>query len=370
VEKKAVLRATQAIIHLDAFRRNIQAARKKAGPHPKLCVPVKANAYGHGAVAVSRCALEAGAEYLGVATVGEGAELRAAGISAPIFLLSQPLPQELPDIVALGLTPFVSDGDFIDAAAAAPTAGRLTVHLKVDTGMGRLGCRPEEAAALAAKIARSGTLALGGVATHLSVSGSPEPDDMAYTKEQLRRFREAAASIKAAGIDPGLLHAANSGGLVFHEDSYFDMVRPGIFLYGYSPADGVAAEPVMELRSAVTAVKKIKKGEAVSYGRTWVASEDTYIGVIPAGYADGLPRLLSNNHSVSIRGKAYPLAGRICMDQCMVNLGKNPEVRRWDEVVLFGGGFISAAGIAEKIDTISYEVICRIGARVPRVYQG
>jgi len=370
MKEKSVLRATQAIIHLDALRRNIQAAREKAGPHPKLCVPVKANAYGHGAVAVSRCALDAGAEYLGVATVAEGAELRAARIGAPVFLLSQPLPQELADIVALELTPFVSDGDFIDSTArAAAAAGRLTVHLKIDTGMGRLGCRPEEAAALAAKIASSRTLTLGGVATHLSVSDSPDPDDIAYTKEQLRRFREAAASIKAAGIEPGLLHAANSGGLVFHEDSYFDMIRPGIFLYGYSPAGSVPAEPVMELRSALSAIKKIKKGEAVSYGRTWVAPQDTYIGVIPAGYADGLPRLLSNNYSVSIRGKAYPLVGRICMDQCMVNLGATPEVRRWEQVVLFGGGFTSAAGIAEKVNTISYEVVCKISERVPRVYE-
>ena len=350
------------------------AARGKAGSRPKLCVSVKADAYGHGAVPVARCALEAGAEYLAVACVAEGAELRAAGIAAPILLFSQILPEELPEMVSLELTPFVSDEEFIEriAWAAAQAEKQIAVHLKVDTGMGRLGCRPEEAAALAAAIASRKSLTLGGVATHLSASDSLELGDMAYTKEQLRRFREAVASIRKAGIDPGLVHAANSGALVFHDEAFFDMIRPGIFLYGYSPAasvrGGLNAEPVMELRSAVVLVKQVKKGEAVSYGRTWTAPEDTLIGVIAAGYADGFPRLLSNDHSIRIRGKAYPLAGRICMDQCMVNLGAETDVRRGDEAVIFGPGFITAADIAKKLQTIPYEITCNINKRVPRVY--
>ena len=363
------MRATRAIIHLDNFRQNIEAARKKAGPSTRICVPVKADAYGHGAVAISRCALESGAEYLGVATVSEGAELRAAGIAAPVLLLSQPLPDELPDIISGELTPMVSDGEFIDEAgrAARLAKKRLTVHLKIDTGMGRLGCRPEDAPALAAKIVSHGELGLGGTATHFSVSDSLDQDDITYTKEQLRRFREALTCMRKAGLEPGIIHAANSGGVAFHDDSHFDMIRPGIFLYGYSPDAGTA--PVMELRSAVVSIKKIKKGEAVSYGRTWLAQEDTFIGIIPAGYGDGFPRLLSNNHSVRIRGKDYPLAGRICMDQCMIDLGPVPEVQRWDEVTIFGPGFVSAADIAKKINTISYEVTCNINKRVPRVYK-
>ena len=352
----------------------MEAVRKKTGPHPKICVPVKADAYGHGAVAVSRCALEAGAEYLAVATVAEGAELRAAGIAAPILLLSQALPEEAPDIISEKLIPLVSDGAVIEdlGRAAEQAKKRLTLHLKVDTGMGRMGCRPEDAAGLAAKIVSHKSLSLGGTATHLSVSDSSELGDIAYTKEQLRWFRETVASIEKAGIAPGLVHAANSGAFVFHEDAYFDMVRPGIFLYGYSPAgnQGLTAEPVMELRSSVVFVKRAKKGEAISYGRTWVAPEDTFIGVMPAGYADGFPRLLSNNHSVRIRGRAYPLAGRICMDQCMVNLGPETEVQRWDEAVIFGPGFINAGDIAEKLKTIPYEITCNINKRVPRVYVG
>ena len=369
-----IVRATKAIIHLDYLRENIEAARKKAGPNTKICLPVKADAYGHGSVAISRCALDAGVEYLAVSDLGEGAELRAAGITAPILVLSQALPEELPGIVSLELSPIVSDGEFIEEAvrAARQEKKRLSVHLKVDTGMGRLGCRPEDAVALAAKIVSQKELTLAGTATHLSVSDSLELGDMAYTKEQLRRFRESVAALKKAGIDPGLLHAANSGALVFHDEACFDMIRPGIFLYGYSPAasvrGGLNSRPVMELRSAVVQIKRVKKGEAVSYGRTWTAPEDTLIGVIPAGYADGFPRLLSNNHSVRIRDRAYPLVGRICMDQCMVNLGSETEVQRWDDALVFGQGFITAADMAAKLQTIPYEITCNINKRVPRIY--
>jgi alanine racemase len=368
------MRATRAIIHLDNFCRNLETVRKKAGPHCKICVPLKADAYGHGAVPLARSALEAGAEYLAAAAVCEGAELRAAGLSAPVLLFSQALPEELPEIVSLNLIPFVSDREFIRAAGqAARGAGKqLEVHLKVDTGMGRMGCAPEEAAALAEEIASQRGLHLGGMATHLAAADSPESGDRAYTKKQLALFRKAVASVKEAGLEPGIVHAANSGALCFHEDAFFGMIRPGIFLYGYSPARGIPggldAEPVMEFQSAVVYTRTIKRGEAVSYGRTWIAPEDTCIGVIPAGYADGIPRLLSNDHSVLIRGKAYPLTGRICMDQCMVNLGTGGEVKRWDKAVIFGPGFVSAADIARKLRTIPYEITCNINKRVPRVY--
>ena len=376
------MRATKAIIYLGNLRRNIQAARNKVGPHCKICFPVKADAYGHGAVALSRTALDAGVEYLAVAMVSEGADLRSAGINAPLLLFAQAIPEELPEIVSLGLIPLVSDAEFIEKAEkAAEQAGKkLTMHLKVNTGMGRLGCRPEDAASLATKIASSKWLALEGTATHLSVSDSLDPGDIAYTKEQLSRFQEVVASIKKAGVNPGIVHAANSGGVVFHEESYLDMIRPGIFLYGYSPGDQpsnqrvdpsakwLSAEPLMEFRSAVVSIKKAKKGEAISYGRTWIAQEDTLIGVIPAGYADGFPRILSNNYSVQVRGKSYPLAGRICMDQCMINLGKETEVQRWDKAVIFGPSYINAAQVADQIKTIPHEITCNINKRVPREY--
>ena len=365
-------KGTRAIIHLENYRKNIKAAREKIGPHPKICLPVKADAYGHGSIPISRCGLEAGAEYLAVAFVPEALELRAAGITAPILILSQSLPEALGVVLSNDLALMVSDADFIDETAkAAEKAGKkLNVHLKIDTGMRRLGCTPEEAVLLAGKIDSHKWLNLEGIATHLAVSDSLDPGDVAFTKEQLGRFKEAVVSVEKAGINPGIVHAANSGGLVFHEDSYFDMVRPGIYLYGYSPAtgDGLLAEPVMELRSFVSLVKRIKKGEEVSYGRTWTAPEDTFIGVIPIGYADGFSRSLGNNHSVLIRGKTYPMVGRVCMDNTMVNLGPETEVKRWDEVTVFGPGFLSADDIAQKRGTIPYEVTCGISKRVPREY--
>jgi alanine racemase len=371
------MRATKAIIHLDNFRLNLDLARKKAGPDRWICAPVKADAYGHGAVSIARAALEGGTRFLAVATVDEGAELRRAGIRAPILLLSQAMPEEMALAASLGLSPFAGDREAVDLTARAASAGDkvLAVHLKIDTGMGRMGCPPEEAADMARYILEHKNLVLEGCATHLAVSDSPGPDDMAYTRGQIARFREALSSIKDAGIDPGIVHAANSGALVFHEDAYFNMVRPGIFLYGYSPAEGTNREgelpvrPVMELRSAVVLLKRVKKGETLSYGRTWTAPEDTVAGILPVGYADGLPRLLSNKHRVMIRGKAYPLAGRICMDQCLVDLGSGDGIARWEEAVIFGPDAETAAGMARVLGTIPYEITCGISKRVPRVYE-
>jgi alanine racemase len=332
---------------------------------------------------MAKAALEAGASFLAVATVGEGVELRAAGIHAPILLLSIPVPEELPDMLGADLIPLAGGKDFVgEAAAAAEQAGkRLTVHLKVDTGMGRVGCRSEEAAELARFITEHKSLVLGGVATHLAVSDSVAADDIRYTKEQLRRFREAADSIRNAGIDPGIVHAANTGAVCFHDDAFFDMVRPGILLYGYAP-DGAlepvgsldpvdslpAVKPVMEFVSRIVFIKQVRRGETVSYGRTWAADRDTMVATIPAGYGDGLPRRLGNDFQVFIRNRWYPLIGRICMDQFMVDLGPDTDIRRLEEVTIFGGNACSAADIAVQLGTISYEITCGINKRVPRMY--
>jgi alanine racemase len=188
----------------------------------------------------------------------------------------------------------------------------------------------------------------------------------------LGRFAASVAAIREAGIDPGLVHAANTGALAFHEDAFFDMVRPGILLYGYAPAGAekiLPVQPVMELTSSVVFIKRVRKGDSVSYGRTWVADRDTCIATIPVGYGDGLPRRLSGQgFRVRINGAWHPLAGRICMDQCMVDLGPETTVRRWDSVTLFGGDALSAADLAEKLGTISYEITCGINKRAPRVY--
>jgi alanine racemase len=371
---------TRAIIHLDRFVSNFRVIQARTGLHRRICVPVKADAYGHGALQIARVSQEAGAFCLAVATTEEGAELRKTGITLPILLLSQPHPDEIPAIIDTGLTPFVSDGefaDFLDKGARAAKI-RLPVHLKIDTGMGRIGCPAEEAANLAGHIAACAGLELAGTATHLAVSDSAAAQDIVYTQAQAARFREAVSAIRATGIDPGIVHAANSGAVVLHPDAWFDMVRPGILLYGYKPVEEteipdfplepLRAEPVMELRSTVVLIKKVKKGESVSYGRTWTAAEDTNAAVLSIGYADGLPRLASGKWQAVIGGNVYPLIGRICMDQCLVDLGPRPNVRRWDEAVIFGGPARDAAALAQVVGTIPYEITCNINKRVPRVF--
>ena len=374
-------RATRAIIHLGKFAGNFRAIQERVGAGRQVCVAVKADAYGHGALAIARASLEAGASCLGVATVQEGATLRREGIAAPILLFSQPLPEEIPRIIESRLSPFVSDGEFaarLDAAAAAAKL-RLSVHLKIDTGMGRLGCTPKEAPALARQLSACAALECAGTATHFAVSDSAAPEDLAYTERQIALFHEALEGIRAMGLNPGIVHAANSGAIILHPKAWFDMVRPGILLYGYKTLDDAGlesalpllqVEPVMELRTKVVLIKKVRKGESISYGRTWIAPQDTVIAVLPVGYADGLPRLASNKWQILIGGKAYPQVGTICMDQCMVDLGSNSaqEVRRWDDAVVFGGSAYGADVLAQGIGTIPYEIVCNINKRVPRVY--
>jgi alanine racemase len=391
------MQATRALVHLDNFLRNFKLIQERIGPQRRICLPVKADAYGHGAAAIARAGLEAGAAFLGVARVQEGADLRQEGINAPILLFSQPLPEEIPELIKYRLIPFVADQEFailLDKAAAEVKI-RLPVHLKVDTGMGRMGCSAPEAPALAKFISACAALEYAGTATHLAVADSAAAEDIAYTGRQIACFNEALDGIRAAGLNPGIVHAANSGAIIQHPDAWYDMVRPGILVYGYktveefsplpTPQGGIAApplpilqvEPVMELRTNVALIKQVKKGESVSYGRTWIAPYDTSVAVLPVGYGDGLPRLLSNNWQVYIGGKAYPLVGRICMDQCMADLGHSGEgvlskegvpVRRWDEAVFFGGPAPSAAVLAKKVGTIPYEITCNINKRVPRVY--
>jgi alanine racemase len=375
VKFRETMRATRAMIHVGRFCGNFRAIQERIGPERRICVPVKADAYGHGAVPIAKAALEAGASCLAVATVQEGAELRENGINAPVLLLSQPLFEEIPGIFENRLSPFVSDSDFANALNRAAAGKRLAVHLKIDTGMGRMGCFPAEAPGLARYIAGCSALEYAGTATHFAVSDSAAPADIAYTRRQIACFNDAVQGIRAAGVDPGIVHAANSGALILHPEAWFDMVRPGILLYGYQlirETAGLAAplqvRPVMELRTDVVFIKTVKKGESLSYGRTWTAVRDTIAAILPAGYADGLPRLAGNRWQVSIGGTLYPLAGRICMDQCLADLGPDSDVRRWDEASIFGGPAPDAAALAELIGTIPYEITCNINKRVPRVY--
>ena len=369
------MRATQTHINLNNLHENINTIKKYVKQGTKLCCAVKADGYGHGAVRVSVAALKAGASFLAVASISEGIELREAGIVAPILSLSLPLKDEIPALIVHSITPLVFDTEFIDQLndVAISMHRKIPVHLKIDTGMGRVGCSKEEASTLAKKIAISEGLYLEGVCTHLACADSLIEDDIAYTKKQINNFSYAVDQIKKEGINPGILHCSNSGAIFLHPEAHFDMVRPGIVIYGYSSCAkeiGIELKPVMEFSSQIVAIKHFKKGDSVSYDRTWVAKEDCDIGVIPAGYADGLLRRLSPGLEVSINGKMYPIVGRICMDQCMVYLGKNYDVKRWDKVIFFGPekNCNTAEDLANSIETISYEILCGVNKRVPRIY--
>lgn len=379
------MRATVAKIYTENLRHNIREIRKRVSPRTKLCVAVKANAYGHGAVKCAEIALEQGADFLAVAAVSEGAELRAAGIVAPVLLLSLCHPDEMDELVANDLTPLLGDADYAGAVARAVRRAGKThypVHLAVDTGMGRIGCYPREAAALAREIASSDALALGGMCTHFAVSDSPAAADRSYTDAQFARFSQAVAAVRAAGIDPGICHCCNSAATLERPEFHGDMVRPGIIVYGYYP-DGkprsyyagigmdIDLRPVMALTTSVVAVRPLEKGMSVSYGRTWTAERDTTLGVLPVGYADGLFRRFAPVMRVGVNGASYPIRGRICMDQCMVDFGAD-TVERWSEAVLFGpkesGAPQSAQELADATGTISYEITSAITKRVPRLY--
>jgi len=375
----AATRSVWCEIDLDAVRANVAALRALAAPAEFLAV-VKANAYGHGAVPVARAALQAGASWLGIARVEEAVQLRDAGIEARIMLLSEPAPAAVPDVVGHDITPVVYTEAGIDVLAKGVIdAGRtrpLPVHLKVDTGMHRVGCTPAAAVALARLVASRDELELAGVCTHLAVAD--EPDD-AYTPEQLGRFDAVLTALDDAGLLPPLVHAANSAGMLVHPRSRHSLVRVGIAMYGLPPAPalhghgGVELRPAMSLRARVTMVKELPAGARLSYGLRYELDRTSRIATVPAGYADGVPRNLGlQGGEVLIGGRRLPIAGVVTMDQLLVDVGDAP-VEAGDEVVLIGrqgNEEITATEWAQHLGTINYEIVTGIGARVPRTYRG
>lgn len=360
-------RPTAAEIDLEAIRHNVQALKP---PTAELMAVVKADGYGHGAVPVARAALEAGATWLGVALVEEGLGLREAGIDAPILVLSEAPSGSEADALAAGLTPTCyTDAGLRAVAAAAPGSA---VHVKVDTGMHRVGLPPERAVAFCETVGTTG-LELEGVWTHFARS---EELDEPTTDEQLKRFEEVLAALEAVGHRPRYRHAANSGATIARPDAHFDLVRVGIAMYGILPGarlEGlVDLRPAMTLRSRVSMVKRLRAGEAISYGHRYRLERNSTIATVPIGYADGYMRVLSNVGRVLIGGRRHPVAGVVTMDQLMVDCGDH-EVRPGDEVVLFGRQGheeIQAQEVAGWAGTIGYEVVTSVSDRVPRVHRG
>lgn len=370
------MRPAWADVDLGAVEHNVGELRRLIG-NSRLCAVVKADGYGHGAVPVARAALAGGADVLAVALASEGAELRSAGIGGPILVLSQASPGELEDLVAndLDATVYTSAGlrELLTAVRGKRTPGPQNVHLKVDTGMHRVGAQPDEALALAQAVVEAPGLRLASVFTHCAVADEPES---AFTAEQIARYEKVLAELAHAGITVPVRHAANTAGAIAHPDARFDMVRCGIGIYGLPPApalDGkVDLRPAMSLKARVSHVKRVAAGEGLSYGLRYRTTVDCTVATVPLGYADGVKRRLSaTGGEVLIGGRRLPIAGTITMDQLLVDCGDQPVVVG-DEAVLIGrqgSEKITADDWARRLDTINYEVVCGVSPRVPRRYQ-
>jgi alanine racemase len=364
-----------AEIDLDAIKHNVSTLRVLAQP-ARFCAVVKANGYCHGATAVARACLDAGADWLAVAQVDEAVVLRDAGIEAPLLLLSEPRADEIADALATAARLVLYSPEIIAGVAKAVHGARMApvpVHLKVDTGMHRVGAQPEELVGLARSVGELAQLRLEGVCTHLPVADEPGNP---YTPDQLARFDEVLDKLRAAGIEPPIVHAANSAGLIAHAQSRYDMVRCGISVYGIPPAPALAGlhdlRPALTFASEVSFVKTVAAGEGISYGHRQRTSRETTIATVPVGYADGVFRSLPlTGQEVLVNGARCPMIGVVTMDQLMVDCGPGADVGPGDEVVLLGergGERITPDEWAARLGTISYEVVCAIGSRVARQY--
>ena len=360
-----------ARIDLDAIRHNVRVLVAAAGRAQVIAV-VKANAYGHGAVAVARAALDAGAGLLGIAAVAEAEELRAAGIDAPLFMWGPLMGDEWRRAAATGCDIAVWTPDAVHAAASA---GIRSVHLKLDSGMGRLGARPEMVAALA-DAAAAADVDVVGLMTHFATADETAGENAAFMVEQLVRFRSLIGPLRQV-FPEALVHAANSAATLRSPDTHFDLVRCGIAVYGCDPFGQDPADhdlqPAMSLRSYLSSVKPLLGRESVGYGRRWRAARGTWIGAVPFGYADGYPRAYANNAQVLVGGRRVPVVGMVSMDQLTVDLGPESTDAVGDQVVLLGtqgDARLTAEELGAWRGTINYDVTCAVGSRVPRQYLG
>ena len=373
-----------AEIDLEALRHNFRAVKARAGALP-LCAVVKADSYGHGAVQCARVFAEEGAAWLAVSCLTEAVQLRKGGLTLPILVLGHVQPGYAAALIQNHITVACYSAAqakaLSDAAVAA--GGRVQIHLKADTGMGRIGfaLRTDFDAALAGmlEVCRLPGLRVTGLFQHFAVADDDTADSIAYTSGQHALFVRAYQGLAEAGFEPAVVHCDNSAGVMLHPDwpaglpRTHCMARPGIILYGFDPSDEVRFgqfRPVMTLKTVVSMVKEMQPGQSASYGRRFTADKPTLVATLCTGYADGYPRQLSCGKGiVEIHGKACPVLGRVCMDQMMVDVTGIPDIHEGDEAILWGGSVSDTAEtIARKTDTISYEVLCGVSRRVPRVY--
>ncbi|MCD5390933.1 alanine racemase [candidate division NPL-UPA2 bacterium] len=388
---------TWSEINLAAIAHNLKEIRRRVGSAVKILCAVKADGYGHGAVAVSKTVFKEGADYLGVANLREAIQLREAGLKADILIFGCGLPEEADDIVRYNLTATVCTEEFAGALSkkAEQEKRKTRVHINVDTGMGRIGVYFEEAAEFTRKVAELKYLDIEGIYTHFP---SAEEKDKTFSLLQIQHFKETIAQLERQGINIPLKHMANSAAILNLPESHFNLVRPGLILYGIYPSDeasrSLELKPALTLKTRIVFLKKVPAGRTISYGRTYTTERGTTIATLPIGYADGYSRRLSNppaeelgrragRAEVLIDGKRAPVVGRICMDQIMVDVGHIPQAKIGQEVVLIGRHApsdgkhlmgqgedrISVEEIAGKMGTIPHEVVSRLGKRIYRVSQ-
>jgi len=373
-------RATRAEIDLTAFRHNLQNLRKYLDPQTRIMAIVKADAYGHGAVSCARIAVESGAaNYLGAGVIEEGIELRENGLNAPILILGSIFPDEAEDLVRHNLATILCTQPLAQALSkeAEKQDKTVSVHIKVDTGMNRLGISPENLPALLDQVRNLKNLKIEAVSTHFS---SADDEDLSVTQAQLEKFQTALTILQKEGVHTPIVHCANTSALFKFPESHFNMVRPGLILYGVLPSPSLRPiidqgenpfQPVMQWKSQIILLKPIAKNQPVSYSGSFTTQRDSLIATLPIGYADGLHRMLSNKMDVLIRGRRAPQVGNICMDMILIDVTDIPDVQAGDEVVIFGrqgDEMISVEELAVKGKTIPYEILCSVSKRVPRIY--
>jgi alanine racemase len=377
-----------AEVDLSAIAHNVRELRRLTRPQARVMAVVKANGYGHGALEVARTALASGAEWLGVARLAEGIHLRKNGLDAPILVFGPTLPADAGLLVDFDLRQSIASLDAARACSAAACAQgrRIKAHLKLDTGMGRLGLVPAALSerslpdAAGAGLIREATaiatlpgIETEGVFTHFAAADSA---DLSSARRQLELFGDVLERLRSAGLEFPLRHAANSAGVVALPDAHLDLVRPGIAVYGLNPSDeidlqGIDLRPAMTLKARLIQVKRVPAGFSVSYGMTHRTPQPTTIATVPAGYADGVNRALSNRGQMLVRGQRVPIVGRVCMDLTMLDVGAVKDVQVGDEAVIFGSqgqAGIPADEVARALGTINYEIVCAVSARVPRIY--
>jgi alanine racemase len=365
--------STWTEVDLDQFAHNLRQVRALAGPRCEVLLVVKADAYGHGAVTMAQAAVEEGVRHFGVATLHEGIEIRRGGVTAPVVVLSPLLPSEAGEAVAHDLAPTVCDLEFAEALSREAVAcGRpARCHVEVDTGMGRIGVREEQAEDFLRKLVALPGLRLTSISTHFP---DADAEDLAFAAGQVKRFRALARRLERAGLHAPRLHAANSAGLVNLPEARLDWVRVGLLAYGYLPGNARArpdVRPVMAFKTRLVQVRELPAGASISYGRTFVAPGPMRIGVVAVGYGHGYSWLLSGQGQMLVHGRRVPIVGRVTMDLTMVDLAAAPAAQVGDEVVLFGSQGDERLGVDEVAAwsrTLHYEIMCTIGKRVTRIY--